>query len=94
MQSLESIPTWFSDFFDITLESGQVILSGMIIFAVLLPIMYLNRDRKGHVIEVLVLFLLEAVLVGIQWLSYWVLIGTIAMMALAIAFLGFSGLSL
>ena len=39
-------------------------------------------------IEVIMIFLVEALLVGIGWLPFWLLIGTVAMMAIAIALLG------
>ena len=42
IMSLESIPTYFSDFMDISLEAGQAILSIIVILAVLLPTMYLS----------------------------------------------------
>lgn len=88
MQSLESIPTWFSDFMAISLEAGQVILSIVVIMAVLLPTMYLSRGRKSATIEIVMLFLTESFLVGIGWLPFWLLIATIAVLALAVASLG------
>ena len=86
--SLESIPTYFSDFLDITLAAGQAILSIVVILAVLLPTMYLSRGNKSTVIEIVMLFLTEAFLVGIGWLPFWLLIATVAMMALGVAILG------
>lgn len=86
--SLESIPTYFSDFMDITLEAGQAILSIVVILAVLLPVMYLSRGNKSTVIEIVMLILTESFLVGIGWLPFWLLIATVATMALAIASLG------
>lgn len=88
MQSIEDIPTWFSDFFGISLEAAQVILSIVVILAILLPTFYLARGTRAVLIEVVLLFLTETVLVGIGWLPFWVLIGTVAIMAMAIALLG------
>lgn len=85
--SLESIPTYFSDFMDITLEAGQVILSTVVILAVLLPVMYLGRG-KGNTILIIMLFLTESFLVGIGWLPFWLLIATVALMGFAVASLG------
>lgn len=85
--SLESIPTYFSDFLDITLVAGQTILSIIVIFAVLLPVMYLTRGRS-NTIYILTFFLTEAFLVGIGWLSFWILIATVALMAFGVASLG------
>ncbi|GAH47324.1 unnamed protein product [marine sediment metagenome] len=86
--SLESIPTYFSDFLDITLEAGQALLSIVVILAVLLPTMYLSKGNKSVTIEIVMLVLTESFLVGIGWLSFWLLIATVAAMALAIATLG------
>ena len=86
--SLESIPTYFSDFMDITLEAAQAILSIVVILAVLLPTMYLARGNKSTIIEIVMLFLTEAFLVGIGWLPCWLLIATVAVLAFGIASLG------
>lgn len=88
LQSLEDVPTWFSDYFDISLEAGQAILSVAVILMVLIPVMILTREKKGALIETLLFFLTEVVLVGIGWLNVWVLVGTIAMMALAVSWFG------
>ena len=83
--SLESIPTWFSDTAGITLAAAQVILSVSVLLAVLLPIMLLSRNRSGFVIEIIVIFVMESLLVGIGWLPFWILILTIGAIAIAIA---------
>ena len=88
MQSLESIPVWFADAMDINLATAQVILSLVILLTVLLPTMYLSRGSKSTIIELVMLFLVESTLVGIGWLPFWILIATIAVMAMAIALLG------
>ena len=87
MQSLESIPTWFADFTDISLEAAQVILSVSVILAILLPIMYLSKGR-GNLATTLMFFLTESLLVGIGWLPFWVLIATVAVLAMAVASFG------
>ena len=86
--SLESIPTYFSDFMDISLEAAQAILSIFVILAVLLPTLYLSRGSKSTVIEIVMLFLTEAFLVGIGWLPFWLLIATVAVMAFGVAIIG------
>ena len=91
--SLESIPTYFSDFLDITLEAGQAILSIIVILAVLLPTMYLARGNKSTIIEIVMLFLTEAFLVGIGWLPFWLLIATVAVLAFGVASLGTSAVT-
>jgi len=90
MQSLESIPIWFSDTLNITLEAGQMILSVAVILAILLPTMYLSMKLKtsSHLPTILMFFLTESLLVGIGWLPFWILIATVALLAFAIASLG------
>ena len=88
LQSLEDVPTWFSTYFGISLEAGQAILSVAVILMVLIPVMLANRNRKGFVVEILFFFLTEVILVGIEWLNVWVLVGTVGMMAIAISTLG------
>ena len=86
--SLEDIPTYFSDFLDISLEAGQALLSVVVILTVLLPTLILLRNRKGIVIELFLFVLIESFLVGIGWLPFWLLIATVAIMAFGIATLG------
>ena len=88
MQSLESIPTWFSDYMSITLEAAQMILSVAVILAILLPTMYLARGQRAVMIEIIMLFLAECLLVGIGWLPFWILIATVAVLAFAVASFG------
>ncbi len=88
MQSLESIPVWFADAMGLNLATAQVLLSVVVILAVLLPTMYLSRGSKSTTIELVMLFLSMALLVGIGWLPFWILIATIAVMAMAVSLLG------
>ena len=90
--SLEDIPTYFSDFMVISLEAAQAILSIVVILAVLLPTMYLARENKSNLIEIIMLVLTESFLVGIGWLPFWLLIATVAAMAFGIAALGTDGI--
>lgn len=88
MQSIEDIPQWFADYFNLSLEASQVILSIIVILSVLLPTMYLSRGSKSVIVEVVLLFLCEVALVGIGWLPFWVLIATIAVASMAVAYFG------
>jgi len=87
LQSLEDIPTWFSDYFDISLEAGQIILSLIVILMVLLPVLIATKNR-GLLIPAVLLFLTEGLLVGIGWLSSWVMITTLVILALFFSKLG------
>jgi len=88
MQGLEDIPTWFADTWNISLEAAQVLLSIVILIAVLLPVMYFARGTRAVMIEIVMFFLIEAMLVGIGWLPFWIMIATVAVMAIAVAMIG------
>jgi len=88
MQGLEDFPQWLADAFDLTLETAQVLLSLIVILAFLLPTMYLAKGTRAITIEIVVFFLVECLLVGMGWLPFWVLIATVALMAMAVALLG------
>lgn len=87
MQGIEEIPEWLSDAWLISEAAAQIILSVIVIFTILLPVMYLSKG-ENPTIYMIVAFLAECLLVGIGWLPFWVLIATVAIMAIAIALLG------
>ena len=88
MQALEDIPEYLADAWGITEATAQVMLCIVVLLAVILPVMLLTRNKKGVVIEAIFLYLTEAMLVGIGWLPFWILIGTVCMMAVVIAMFG------
>jgi len=50
--------------------------------------MLLARGKTATTLYLIMLFLAEALLVGLGWMPFWILIATVAMMALAIASIG------
>lgn len=86
--SLEDIPSEFADAVGITEGTAQVILSIVVIFTLLLPTMLLARGKNATTIYLIMLLLAECLLVGLGWMPFWILIATVAMMAVAIAMLG------
>ena len=84
---LEDIPADLATYLDITEASAQVLLSIVVLLAVLLPVMLLSKGNK-IALYLIFAFLTECLLVGIGWLDFWVLIGTVAIMAIAIALFG------
>ena len=89
--SLEDIPSALADFFSINEATAQVILSIAVIFALLLPTMYLARGKNATMIYLIMTLLAECLLVGLGWLSFWVLIATVALMAFGVATVGAGG---
>ena len=87
MPDLEEIPGLLGTALGISEATAQILLSVIVIFALLLPTMYLARGR-AITIQLIVVFLAEVLLIGMGWLPYWVLIATIAVMAIAVALLG------
>jgi len=88
IMSLEDIPSAFADAVGINEGTAQVILSIVVIFTVLLPTMLLARGKNATMIYLIMLLLAECLLVGLGWMPFWILIATVAMMAVAIAMLG------
>ncbi len=86
--SLEDIPQWLADAWDINLGTAQVIISIIVIFAILLPYLVLDHKKPSAMISLILLFLAECLLVGLGWLPFWVLIMSAVMGAFAVAFLG------
>ena len=84
---LEDIPFDFAEYMGITEATAQVILSIAVIFALLLPSIYLTKG-KGLTTHLMVFFLAECLLVGLGWMPFWILIATVAVMSIAIAMLG------
>jgi hypothetical protein len=86
MQSLEDIPTWLSTAWSIDLVSAQIILSTAVIMALILPVLILGKDHKASLpIGVLVAFIGTALCVGLGWLPFWIMIVSVAVIALAVA---------
>jgi hypothetical protein len=85
---LEDIPTAFADAVGINEATAQVILSITIIFALLLPYLVLTKGKPNITLSLILVFLAECLLVGLGWMPFWMLIATVAMMAIAIASLG------
>ena len=86
--SLEDIPQAFADTVGINLVVAQVIITIAVIFTLILPVMILSKGKNTTTLTLIMLFLAECLCVGLGWLSFWILIGTVAMMGLAIAALG------
>jgi hypothetical protein len=86
--SLEDIPSYFSEFTGINETTAQLILSLAVIFAVLLPVMVLSRGKNATTIWLIAVFLGECIVLGLGWLPFWIMIMTIAVTVLAIAWLG------
>ncbi len=86
--SLEDIPAVFAEAVGINEGTAQMILSVAVIAAILLPTMLLARGKNATMIYLIMLLFAELIVVGLGWMPFWVLIATVAMMALAIALLG------
>jgi len=91
--SFEDVPTQFADFFDINLVTAQLMLSLVIIFMLLLPVMYLSRGKNAVTIWLIVVFLGECIVLGLGWLPFWIMIMTIAVTVLGIAMVTSKGMT-
>lgn len=87
MQGIEDIPEWLANAWLIDEAVAQVILSIIVIFTILLPVMYLSKG-KNPTLYMIFAFLAECLLVGLGWMPFWILIATCCVMAIAVALLG------
>ena len=85
---LEDIPSYFADATGINETTAQLILSLIVIFAILLPTMILSRGKNAVTIWLIAVFLGECIVLGLGWLPFWILIMTIAVTVLSIAWFG------
>ena len=88
MQGIEEIPDWLATAWGINLTTAQVIISIIVIFAILLPTMYLSRGKNATMIYLMMALLAECLLVGLGWMPFWILIATVAIMSLGVAVVG------
>jgi len=86
--SIEDIPEAFADFFGINETTAQLILSIVVIFAILLPTMILAKGKNAVTIWLIMVFIGECIVLGLGWMPLWIMIMTIAVTALSIAWLG------
>jgi len=86
MQSIEDIPSWLSTAWSIDLVSAQIILSTAVIMALVLPVLVLGKDHEASLpIGVVMAFLGMATCIGLGWLPFWIMIVSVAIIALAMA---------
>lgn len=85
---ITDIPSWLASAWSISEGVAQIILSITIILAVMLPVFLLARGRTAPTIYIMLFFLIEAFLVGVGWMPFWILLGTLVMAALAVAIIG------
>jgi len=86
--SLTEIPSYFSDFTGINETTAQLILSIIIIVAILFPYLVLAHKKPSTTISLILVFLGECVVLGLGWMPFWIMIMTICVTALSIAWLG------
>lgn len=85
---ITEIPDWLAGAWSIDTAVAQLILSVIIISLVLLPVLYLARGKNATIIYLFTFFLTECFLVAVGWMPFWILLGTVALMAMGVAFLG------
>lgn len=85
---ITEIPSWLGSAWGISVGVAQIILSITVILAVMLPVFLVARGKTAPTVYLILIFLIEAFLVGVGWMPFWILIGTILMGALAAAQLG------
>lgn len=90
---LTEIPSQFAEYFVINETTAQLILSIAVIMTLLLPVMYLTRDKNAPMIWLIVLFFGECIVLGLGWAPFFIMIMTIALTAFGIAALSAKGVT-
>jgi len=88
MQSFADFPSWMATAWGISEITAQVILSGAVFLAVVLPIVFMRGDRSSFNVEIIGGFFALVICVGLGWLHYWILITVIVIVGIAAAVLG------
>ena len=86
--SLEDIPSYFADAVGINITTAASILSIIVIIAILFPYLVLAHKKPSTTISLILVFLGECVVLGLGWMPFWIMIMTISVTALSIAWLG------
>lgn len=86
--ALEDIPAALASVTGMSEAAAQVMLSVVMVLAALLPVMYLSRGKKGTTLEVVTIFLMLTLLVGIGWAPFWLLIMACMVVAFVAASFG------
>jgi hypothetical protein len=88
IMSMTDWPTDLGTYLGINETTAALMLSLVVIFMLLLPVMLLARGKNAPTIWLIAVFFAECVTLGLGWLPLWVMIATICVMAIAVAFLG------
>ena len=86
--SITDIPSYFATATGMNETTAQLILSVIVIFSMLLPYVILTKGKPDPLPSLIILFLGEAISLGLGWSPFWIMIMFIALTALAIAGLG------
>lgn len=91
--SLEDIPSNLADYLGINETTAKLLLSLVVIMTLLLPAMVLAKGKNAVTIWLIVTFLGECIVLGLGWLPFWIMIMTIAITVLGIAFVSSGAMS-
>jgi uncharacterized membrane protein len=86
--SLEDVPSYFAIITGLNETTAQLILSLVIICIVLFPYLILAHNNPSPMISLLLLFLGEAITLGLGWSPFWIMIMFMVLTSAGIAVLG------
>ncbi len=89
--SLEDVPSYFATATGINETTAQLILSIVIICGVLFPYLYLARNNPSPMISLILVFIGEALTLGLGWSPFWLMIMFMVLTASGVALLGAKG---
>jgi len=93
MPSITEVPSYFATATGINETTAQLILSVFVIFMILLPYVILTKGRPQPMISLLLLFLGEAITLGLGWSPFWIMLMFLALTAAGVAIVGAKGVT-
>lgn len=89
--SLEDIPSYFADITGMNETTAQLILSIAIICLLLFPYLILANKNPSPMISLILVFIGEAITLGLGWSPFWLMIMFMVLTAAGVAVLGAKG---
>jgi len=86
--SLEDIPSYFAGATGINETTAQLILSLVVICFILFPYLILSKGNPNPIITLILLFMGEAVSLGLGWSPFWIMIMFLVITGAGVAYLG------
>ena len=90
---ITAVPSQMAEYLGTNITTAQLIISTAVILAILVPVMILSRGKNAVTVWIICIFLGEAIVLGLGWAPFWLMIMTIMLTALGWAFFTSRGMT-